>query len=174
MSFRRQCASMNGAGSPWDRNLNNYGTREGSRERTVRTQPKKVQKLQLWNPAECPRSTSWQSIASMPDYCSLKCNFADFCGINTLNMSRWARLTQYCIGRRSILRGRVFSTSKIITSGHRIVLILSVYKDIKSSWTSVFLLETSVILPWAHICYLTGSLFKNIVIFWKLYSGVCL
>jgi hypothetical protein len=64
---------------------------------------------------------------------------------------------------------RVCSTSTAVTSGHGIILMLSANVGIKSASASAFGLVSSGTLSWAPICYLTGWLLNDIVIFWELF-----
>jgi hypothetical protein len=96
------------------------------------------------------------------------CSFTDCYDINTLRMSSFFRT--FCGQTKRVLRLRVCSTSTTVTSGHRIILMQSANVGIKSASASAL----GLLLSWAPICYLTGWLLNNIVIFWKRFYRGCL
>jgi hypothetical protein len=91
-------------------------------------------------------------------------NFANGYDINALRMSSF--YTTFCGRTKLVLRLRVCWTSTTVTFGYGIILILSANVGIKSASASAFGLVSSGTL-WAPICYLTGWLLGDIVIFWS-------
>jgi hypothetical protein len=90
----------------------------------------------------------------------------------TSSQCRWALFTWHSVDRCIFLHMRVCSLSTTVTSANGIILSLSVNLGIKSASELAFPLESSGILPWAPICYLTGWLLNDIMISWKLLLGL--
>jgi hypothetical protein len=126
---------------------------------------------------EGPQSTSWRSVASIhtttPEVHTCfqtivlyRCNFeSDY--ISTLRKSSF--YITFLEQTKHVLIVRVRWTSTTVTAGHGIILMLSVNVGIKTA--SAFGPESSATLSWAPVCYPTGRLMNDIVIFWKVYRG---
>jgi hypothetical protein len=97
----------------------------------------------------------------------LQTQYANGYDTNTLRMSSFC--TTFCGQTKRVLHVRVCSTSTTVTSGHGIILMVSANVGILSATASAFGLVSSGTLSWAPICYWTGWMLNDIVIFWKLF-----
>lgn len=99
-----------------------------------------------------------------------KCNFVS--GYNMIHRG-WALFAQNSVDRHTFYAWGC-SAMTTVTSGQRIILMLSGNKVMEATWPATCGLELSVTLLWVSVCYLTAQLLSTIVIFWKLFYHGCM